>query len=249
MPLVDTDAIVNPGPLATGPSSAAMAALCEFALCGMVVFDSRDRLSYANQLAREWLGTTLVGGATRREIVELLDPSNAELARLRANQKMIVVAGSRLIEVTVRALPEGMAWHLMDSSAELRLRSQLAEEASFLAHSNEAFLVLDVAGNVRYANQFAERERGQQTNAMVGLNLLNLERLCNPSYQDVRILSADELRRRLETLVSDGGQLRYNAWHKRADGDELPVEVTLRPHRMSQENVCLLYTSDAADDM
>ena len=244
MPLVDLDAVVNPEPFATGPSAASLAALCEFALCGMVAFDYRDRLSYANQLAREWLGTTLVGGATRREIVELLDPSNAELARLRADQRMVVVVGSRLIEVTVRALPDGLAWHLMDSSAELRLRSQLAEEASFLAHSNEAFLVLDTSGTVRYANQFAERERGHPTNAMVGLNLLALERPCNPSYQDVRVLSADELRRRLETLVQEGGQLRYNAWHKRADGGELPVEVTLRPHRMSQENVILMSARD-----
>ena len=244
MPAVDTDAIVAPGPLAVGPSPAALAALCEHALCGMVVFDARDRLSYANALAREWLGTALVGGAVRSEVVQLLDPSNAELARLKANQKMVVVAGSRLIEVTVRALPEGIAWHLQDSSAELRLRAQLAEEASFLAHSNEAFMVLDVVGTVRYANQYAERERGHPTNGMVGLNLLALERLCNPSYQDVRVLSAEDLRKRLETLVRDGGQLRYNGWHKRADGGELPVEVTLRPHRMSQDNVILLSARD-----
>ena len=38
--------------------------------------------------------------------------------------------------------------------------------------------------------------------------------------------------------------MRYNAWHKRADGGELPVEVTLRPHRMSQENVVLMSARD-----
>jgi PAS domain S-box-containing protein len=244
MSAIETDSIVAPGPLATGPSPAALAALCEFALCGMVVFDARDRLSYANALAREWLGTALVGGASRGEVVQLLDPSNGELARLKPNQKMVVVAGSRLIEVTVRALPEGVAWHLQDSSAELRLRSQLAEEASFLAHSNEAFMVLDTVGTIRYANQYAERERNHSTNGMVGMNLLQLERICNPSYQDVKVISADELRLRLETLVRDGGQLRYNAWHKRADGGELPVEVNLRPHRMSQDTVILLTARD-----
>ena len=244
MPTVDSIDVVTPGQVGQGPTPAAFAALCEMALCGMAVFDQRDRLSYANTLAREWFGNALVGGATRDEVVTLLDPSNAELARLGPNQKMVVVAGSRLIEVTVRALPDGLAWHLQDSSAELRLRAQLAEEASFLAHSNEAFMIVDGHGTVRYANQYAERERGYPTNGMVGLNLLTLERQCNPSYQEVKIVSGDELNRRLAVLIHDGGQLRYNAWHRRADGGELPVEVSLRPHRMSQEMVILLTARD-----
>ncbi len=244
MPTIDADAIVEPGQISNGPSTAALAALCEHALSGMVVFDARDRLSYANALARDWFGTALVGGATRSEVVQLLDASNAELARLKPNMKMVVVAGSRLIEVTIRTLPDGIAWHLQDSSAELRLRSQLAEEASFLAHSNEAFMVLDLHGTVRYANQFAERERGYATNGLVGMSLLVLERPCNPSYQDMKVPSAEDVNKRLETLIHDGGQVRYNAWHKRSDGGDLPVEVNLRPHRMSQESVILLSARD-----
>ena len=252
MPAVETDAIVLPGPVATGPSASVFAELCEHAPCGMVMFDALDRLAYANVLAREWLGTAVIGGASRSEVAKLLDASNSELATIRPGSKMIVVAGSRLLEVTVRGFggpvstsaTGGIVWHLQDSSAELRLRSQLAEEASFLAHSNEAFMVLDAHGTIRYANQYAERERGYATNGMVGQNLLAIERMCNPSYQDIKHQGPEDLERRLQTLLRDGGHLRYNAWHKRADGGELPVEVSLRSHRMSQDTVVLLTARD-----
>ncbi len=268
MPAVETDAIAAPGALSSGQLSASgqaaggqaasgfsakiLGELCEHAPCGMVVFDVLDRLAYGNALAREWLGSALIGGAPRADVAHLLDPSTNELATLQPGGKMVVVAGSRLLEIAVRGLgptnalstSAGIVWHVQDSSAELRLRSQLAEEASFLAHSNEAFMVLDAHGTIRYANQYAERERGYPINGMVGLNLLALERLCNPSYQDIKHQSPEDLRRRLVTLLRDGGHLRYNAWHRRADDGELPVEVSLRPHRMSHETVVLLTARD-----
>ncbi len=259
MPIVEIDALVQPSSVTTEFSAQAFAELCEHAPCGMVLFDGQDRLGYANLLAREWLGKALAHGARRSDVAKLLDASNSELAQLRPGNKMVVVAGSRLLEITVRACgglnsgglnsgglnsAAGITWHVQDSSAELRLRSQLAEEASFLAHSNEAFMVLDARGTIRYANQYAERERGYPTNGMVGLNLLAIERMCNPSYQDIKHQSAEDLSSRLQSLLRDGGHQRYNAWHKRIDGGELPIEASLRSHRMSQDTVILLTARD-----
>jgi PAS domain S-box-containing protein len=248
MPIVEIDALVLPGSVATDLPAHALAELCEHAPCGMVLFDGQDRLAYANRAAREWLGEALVQGSARSDVAQRLDASNSELAQLRPGNKMVVVAGSRLLEITVRACSgspaAGITWHVQDSSAELRLRSQLAEEASFLAHSNEAFMVLDARGTIRYANQYAERERGYATNGMVGLNLLAIERMCNPSYQDIKHQSAEDLTNRLQTVLRDGGHQRYNAWHKRMDGGELPIEASLRSHRMNQDTVILLTARD-----
>ena len=254
MTLTDTsrETPSRPLPVAAAPLSAyanlspALAAtLCEQALCGMVVFDAADRLTWANHLAREWCGAALPEGAQRAVVAQQLTPGSDALVELSPDKRLVVAAGSRLLELTVRPLPGGArAWLLQDASAELRLRSQLAEEASFLAHSNEGFMVLDLNGLVRYANQYAERERGFPTNSLVGRALAELERPCNSSYQDIREQTREELQKRLAGLVRDGGQLRYNAWHRRADGDELPVEVTLRLHRMSQETVVLFTARD-----
>ena len=225
--------------------TALAAALCEQALTGMVVFDSTDRLTWANRLAREWLGTSLINGSPRTTVAQQLMPGSPALLELAPDKRLVVTAGSRLIELTVSPLPGGArAWLLQDASAELRLRAQLAEEASFLAHSNEGFMILDLTGLIRYANHYAERERGFPGGSLVGRALAELERPCNANYQDIRGQTNEDLRKRLANLVRDGGQQRYHAWHRRADGDELPVEVTLRLHRMSQETVILFTGRD-----
>ncbi len=157
----------------------------------------------------------------------------------------MVVSGGRLIEIEAQSTPDGgLIWFLQDRSAEMRLRSQLSEEASFLAHSHEAFMVVDQHGFIRYANHFCERERGHDTNALIGRNLAQVERLCSPSYEDPREVSGADLRARLQTVVKDGSPVTYNAWHRRVDGGEIPVEATLRPHRMSYETVVLLTARD-----
>lgn len=235
----------NPLPAFAGLPTALAAALCEQSLTGMVVFDSTDRLTWANPLACEWLGAALINGTNRSLVADALMPGVSALTTLTPDKRLVVANNSRLIEVTARPLPGGArAWMLHDASSELRLRAKLAEEASFLAHSNEGFMILDLTGQIRYANHYAERERGFPNNSLVGRALVDLERPCNASYQDIRTQTSEELRQRLGNLVRDGGQLRYHAWHRRADGDELPVEVMLRLHRMSQETVILFTGRD-----
>lgn len=212
---------------------------------GVCAFDAAGRVLLANLLAREWLGPACVQGSHRQRLVASLPETCADLASLAIGARIVVTVGPRLLEVASQHAGQGVQWWIIsDVSAELRLRAQLAEEACFLAHSHEAFLMLDLKGHVRYANQFAERERGFASNGLVGLHLAALERPCSTSYQDARTQGVDEVALRLAQLVAEGGTYRYHAFHRRADGGELPVEATLRPHRMSHETVVLLSARD-----
>ena len=222
------------------PAAAESQAILSVLPDGVVLFSAEDQLTWRNPMAQSLVGEALVIGSTRAQVAALLGPANAPLATLQEGSSMVAVVGSRLLEVT--ALP--MGWHIRDASAELRLRCQLAGEASYLAHSTEAFLVLDQYGTIRYANQQAERERAYDSNGLVGVNLATFERPCNPSYQEIRAQTGEDLAQRLAQVLADGNPLRYNAWHTRADGGELPVEGTLRAHRMSNETVVLLTARD-----
>ncbi len=219
--------------------------LAERLATGVCVFTSDTRLGYANPAAQRLIGQVLSPNELRGELVARLDAGSAELANLRPGAKMVVVAGGRLLEVDCQQTADGgVLWLITDSSSELRLRAQLAEEASWLAHGHEAFLVVDQRGFIRYANQHAERERGAGPNGLVGRNLAEIERPCTADYQDPRDLAVADLQERLVAVVRDGGPLRYTAWHRRQDGGELPVEATMRPHRISHETVLLLCARD-----
>jgi len=211
---------------------------------GLCIFSATDQLSYANALAYEWLGEACHIGMPRHEVAALLGPGGTEIIAEMTAGKGVAVAGSLLLEVTVRPSPEGLTWVIQDVSAELRLRSQLAEHASVLAHSHEAFIIIDRTGTIRYANQHAERERGFAPNGMVGMHISALERVSSPSYHDPKAQTRDDVRLRCEEVVASGGVLRYNALHRRQDGGEIPVEVNLRPHKMSNETVLLLAARD-----
>ena len=209
---------------------------------GLVLFDGNGHLRWCNAIAQDLFGEVLTPAVHQAELAARLGPANAPLATLEPGSSMVAVVGSRLLEVT--AIPTSPAWHVRDASAELRLRCQLAAEASYLAHSTEAFLVLDLKGTIRYANQHAEHERNYDANGLVGQNLTQFERICNPSYQEIRPQTPEELAARLAAILVDGNPVRYNAWHTRSDGGELPVEATLRAHRMSNETVILLTARD-----
>lgn len=211
---------------------------------GICLFSSADCLTYVNAFALTWLGEDCRIGMPRREVAALLGPGGSELIAEMHEGKGVAVAGSLLLEVTVHPAPQGLTWVIQDVSAELRLRSQLAEHASVLAHSHEAFIIIDRTGTIRYANQHAERERGFTPNGMVGLQIAALERVSSPSYHDPKIQSRDDVRLRCEEVVTSGGLLRYHALHRRQDGGEIPVEVNLRPHKMSNETVLLLAARD-----
>ena len=221
-----------------------LADLADLVPMGVCAFDSADRLVYANALAQELLGSACFVGALRPTLINALGVAGIDLEQLAEGAKVVVVVGSRLLEITAQSAPQGRMWLVQDVSSDLRLRAQLAEQASFLAHSHEAFLIVDRVGTIRYANQHAERERGFVGNGMVGLNLAALERPCSPSYHDPRSQSIEEVRLRCDDITRTGGPLRYNAPHRRQDGSELPVEASLRPHRLSNETVLLLAARD-----
>ena len=131
----------------------------------------------------------------------------------------------------------------LQSLAEPNLIAYNGEEASFLAHSHEAFLVIDQGGVIRYANEFCERERGYEAGGMVGLNLADLEKVCDAAYQNPEPVATGELRKRLAEVVKTG-MLRYNAWHRHRGDGEHAVEVSMRPHRLSNEMVILVTAHD-----
>ncbi len=212
---------------------------------GVVVFRPDRVLGMANPAATRLLGFPLAPGATLDEVVARLGPASTGLTALTPGHKLVVLVGGQLLEVEAQALDGGgLLWLIDDKSEELRLRSQLAEEASLLAHSNEAFLVVDQNGVIRYANAQCEREMGYDQGMLIGMSLLELERACSDTFDDSQQLTLDELRLRLHQVVRKGTVFRYNAYQRRRNGSEFPVEVNMRPYKMSQETVLLTTIRD-----
>lgn len=212
---------------------------------GICTFAKDDRLQFANAMVRRMFDSPMPRDESRKALVVRLGESCAGLATLKPGQRMVVPISGKLLEVEVQeGVDGGLLWLVNDNSAELRLRAQLAEEASFLAHSHEAFLVIDQGGVIRYANEFCERERGYQPGRMVGINLADLEKLCDAAYQNPEPVATGDLRKRLADVVKTG-VLRYNAWHLHAGSSgEHAVEVSMRPHRLSNELVILVTAHD-----
>jgi PAS domain S-box-containing protein len=211
---------------------------------GMMVFDVDDKLSFANELVRQLFDCPMAEGESRQTFVRRLGESCVPLMHIHAGQKMVCAVGGRLIEVEVQdGVAGGLMWFVLDHSIELRLRAQLAEEASFLAHSHEAFMVVDQQGVIRYANEFCERERGYASGGMIGINLADIEKRCDTTYQNVEPLATADVRQRLGEVIKKG-VYRYNAWHQHVHGGEHPVEVSMRQHRLSNENVVLVNAHD-----
>jgi PAS domain S-box-containing protein len=212
---------------------------------GILIFDRDGSLVSANQAAERLLGPVLDQGATMAVIVERLGLGCSGLTGLEPGQKVVVLAGGLLLEVEAQRMDsDARLWLIDDKSEELRLRSQLAEQASLLAHGNEAFLVVDQQGLIRYANAIFERDMRTQPGALVGQALLELQRGTSETYDATQDVATDVLRERMAGVFKAGGPLRYNAWQRRADGTEYPVEVSMRPYRMSQEPVLLTTVRD-----
>ena len=141
--------------------SSAPADLAERLSIGVCTFDADDRVAFANAAIRKLFDCPLPRGEVRKALVVRLGESCAILATLKPGQRVVIPIGGRLLEVEAQETDDGLLWLVEDNSAELRLRAQLAEEASFLAHSHESFMVVDLNGFVRYANEFCERELGR----------------------------------------------------------------------------------------
>ncbi len=214
---------------------------------GVCTFDADDRLAYANPAARKLLDCPLPRTLSRSAMIASLGEGCAGLHALNPGSRMVVPAAGRLLEIEVQEIEGGgRLWLVVDHSIELRLRAQLAEEASFLAHSHEAFMVIDLTGFIRYANEFCERERGFEPGALVGKGLADLERLCTATYEKPQAQTITEVQARMREVVKNGGVYRYNAWHHHRGGGEHPVEVHMRPHRLSSETVVLTTAHDDA---
>lgn len=241
---MDVPADTGPGPVASPSSQPARspapypADFAERLPIGLVAWHGQT-LVQANRVARHLLGAP--PSADRTACIVRLGDGCSGLADLVDGARMVVVTGARLIEVERQDADGLETWFLRDVSSELRLLGQLAEQASALAFTSESFLILDQSGVVRYANEYAERERG---GTLTGTTLISFERLCGAGFEDPRAQSQAEVQARLAQIVQSGATSRYNAWHRRAGGADLPVEVSLRSHRLSQETVLLLVARD-----
>ena len=214
---------------------------------GVCAFDAECRLTYANPSARKLLDCPLPRTLARGALIASLGEGCAGLQTLNPGARMVVPAAGRLLEIEIQEVAGGgQLWLVVDHSIELRLRAQLAEEASFLAHSHEAFMVIDLTGFIRYANEFCERERGFEPGALVGKGLADLERPCSATYEKPHAQTNHEVQARLREVVKIGGVYRYNAWHAHRGGGEHPVEVHMRAHRLSSETVVLTTAHDDA---
>lgn len=211
---------------------------------GLVVVGHDQRLAWANSAASRLFGLKLPIPALVDRVVEALGDGAQPLLRLAPGGKAQVLVSSRHLEVECQSHPEGRFWLISDQTLSNRLQAQLAENAGLLAFSHEAFLVVDLRGYIRYANQPCERERAYAAHALTGVHLRDLERWCSQSYEEPRQPTADEVRHRLDQVARDGGALRYHAFHLRQDGGEIPVEATIRPYRLSNEQVLLVVARD-----
>lgn len=230
------------------PSAAVVvpADLAERLPIGVLVFAADSCLTYANPAVRRMVDLPLPRGEKSAALIKRLGPGCDSLGVLMPGKRVTVVLGIRLFSVESQEIPDGgIMWLMNDISEELRLRAQLAEEASFIAHSHEAFLVVDDRGQVRYANEYAERERGYDSGKMVGVFLADIERTCGPTYDDRKTMLRVDVAARINEVLASDHVLRYNAWHLHASNGEHPVEVSLRPHRLSShETVVLLIAHD-----
>ena len=231
-------------PNSAGISAGPWDAISDLLPVGIVSFAADGRVRLANALCAALLGQAPVVGESRAQWVARLDAACGQLVHLGVGGTVVVVAGGRLIEVTAREHQGGQLWTLQDRSSEMRLRAQMTEQASAVAHSHEAFMVIDQQGYIRYANRFCEAERGFDAHGLVGRNLAQIERPCGPGFDDAHDQSPDDLRKRLQAVLKNDEPATYNAWHRQRDGNEIPVEATLRPHRVSQETVLLLSARD-----
>jgi PAS domain S-box-containing protein len=212
---------------------------------GVVIFDTGGKVVSANPAATKLFGRPFAPGLSVAQLVAELGAPCAALAELAHGKRAVVLVGGHLLDVESQLIEgRGTLWLIDDKSEELRLRSQLAEEASLLAHSNEAFLVVDPSGAIRYGNAVCERDMGYDQGLLIGQSLLALQRACGDTFEDPQELTTDELRLRLNQVIKRGTVYRYNAWQKRRNGKEYPVEVSMRPYRMSQETVLLTTIRD-----
>jgi len=212
---------------------------------GVLFFDGDGVLISSNQAADRLLGHSFEHGVDVAGVVFQLGSGCASLATLQPGNRHLVMSGGLMLEVESQLIDETtVLWLVNDKSEELRLRSQLAEQASLLAHGSEAFLVIDVHGQVRYANAVCERFQAAAPGSIVGLRMMDFQRLTSDSYDASYDPGHESIADHLIAAGKSDGPVRYNAFMRRGDGREYPVEVSLRPYRMSTEQMLLVTIRD-----
>lgn len=113
-----------------------------------------------------------------------------------------------------------------DSAVVMRLQSARPEQdaqfmASALRHAHEAILFLDLKGRVTFCNQAAERLYGLRQDDMLG----------RPILEWIVEQQQEGFMRTVESVCSEGSDLRFQTTHVNCDGDLIPVEQSLAPVR------------------
>ncbi len=211
---------------------------------GVALVGVNGRIESTNQEFSKLLATEAVPGMPVEGLTSVVaDP--AGWTGLPPGSEALLVVGGQLLRLRVQdAAGGGRLWLLEDISEEFRLRARLAEHAIGIAHASDGFLVVGLDGRIRYANQTAESERGATTVSLVGRALADFERLCDADFEAITVQTDQQVRERVDQVVRSGKPMRYHAWHLRDQGGEIPVEIHLRPHRLSQEPVALMTARD-----
>jgi PAS domain S-box-containing protein len=215
---------------------------------GVLLLDGRRCVAASNRVLEHFFGLEPQVGMPADALLAELGSGAEALGGLRHGERVVIVVNGRLLEVRATAVDDGRElWCCRDCSEELRLHSQIAEQGHMLSGANEAYLVIDANGFVRYVNPYCEQERGHPAGGMVGLRLHAIESYRNPDGSDGQALSEAELVERLRQFKRRGGVHRYDAWHYRRDGSRFPTSVSIRPYRLQDEIVLLLTASDESE--
>jgi PAS domain S-box-containing protein len=215
---------------------------------GLLHIDRHGRIVAVNSRLCELLQRQPQIGWDIQQLIAAIGVGAEALTDIAVGDRVVIVVGGRLLEFRSSALVDGgQLWVCEDCSELLRLQAQLAEQGHILASGNEAYMVIDPRGLVRYANHFCEQERGYDAGGMVGQSLADLEQPRGPDGSDGKRLSFAEIKQRLQGFLASGGVHRYDAWHYRKDQSRFPTEISLRPYRMQHETVLLLTARDESE--
>ncbi len=232
---------------------------------GVLLLDEQRNVLRVNKAAQRFLGGKLEAGLDLTELMKAIGSGSEALQDLGIGHTTVIVSSGRLVEIRSKKCLDSAVqpechtkndighevWLARDCSEELRLHAQVAEQGHILASSNEAYLVVDTYGNIRYANPFCEEERGYTLGMMSGMRLNECEALrgdqIDESQSDGQVLTDKELQLRLAEYIEAGGVHHYNAWHSKKNGSRMPVEVGIRPYRLRNEMVLLITPRDEGE--
>lgn len=125
---------------------------------------------------------------------------------------------------------------LRDITTRKRMDEEIRLKALLLDNVSDSVFLVDLQGNIRYANETAWRTRGYTQQEMLGLNLRALE---SPEY-------AQLLQPRMDEMLLHG-QAIFETAHLRKDGTALPVELNVRLIESDGDKLFLGVARDITD--